>query len=69
MRPLTDIEYDAFGTYVKCPWLKCAAGMGMAGRGDCCFSGRWDRKDCAKFQAEEDFLAEGQKREEEVLPF
>ena len=34
---------------VKCNWLKCAGGMGLAGHGMCSFRGDWSNPDCPYF--------------------
>lgn len=39
----------------KCPWLKCAGGMGLAGNGMCSFRGNWRNEKCPDFITEEDF--------------
>lgn len=50
MRRLTNEEYLDFKTYVKCDFLNCVHGLGLAGRGAC--HGKWDTKDCADFEVE-----------------
>jgi hypothetical protein len=42
----------------KCPFITCAAGMGLAGMGVCFKGGEWDNPDCPKYQNEEDFIRE-----------
>jgi len=39
----------------KCPWLKCAHGMGLAGRGKCSYGDPLD-KDCPGYMDEKEFL-------------
>ena len=48
MRPLNNEEYENFHKHVKCNWIECAYGLGLAGRGDCC-AGDWTQKDCPEF--------------------
>ena len=59
MRPLNDKEFENFKKYVKCQWLDCAHGMGLAGQGICSHpGGKWNRKKCPEFIPEDDFLAQ-----------
>ena len=39
----------------KCKWMKCAHGMGLAGRGRCTFGDPLDEH-CLKFEDEDEFL-------------
>lgn len=39
----------------KCNWMKCAYGMGLAGRGRCAFGDAED-KECPYFEDEDEFL-------------
>jgi hypothetical protein len=39
--------------YVKCDWLDCEAGCGIAGRGDCFLNGEWWKKKCKQFKKDE----------------
>ena len=55
MRSLNEEEFDNFKAVVKCNWLACAGGMGLAGNGRCSFDGAWNRADCPKFINEYDF--------------
>ena len=43
---------------IKCNYVDCAAGMGLAGNGRCFLCGEWDNADCPKFKSNEDFIAE-----------
>jgi len=38
---------------VRCNWLTCAGGMGLAGNGMCSFRGDWSNPDCKDFITEE----------------
>lgn len=50
MRALTDDEFLDFRRVVKCRWLDCVHGMGLAGRGDCSGVGaKWDEEKCPAF--------------------
>lgn len=40
---------------ILCNYIKCAAGMGLAGNGNCFLRGEWDNSNCPKFQDEEEF--------------
>ena len=40
--------------YTKCDWLLCAAGMGIAGNGNCYLNGMWWSNHCPVFQDDED---------------
>ena len=42
----------------KCPFLKCLAGMGVAGNGCCFLRGNPDDPECVEFIDEEMFLRE-----------
>lgn len=57
-RPLDDnewLEWNKSNEYVKCDWIFCAGGQGLAGHGCCPFGGDWDFVDCDKFITEEDY--------------
>lgn len=60
---MTDLEHENFRYVVKCDWLRCAAGMGLAGNGNCSFRGNWKDKDCVMFITDEDFLNDWKERE------
>lgn len=49
MRGLSDKEFRNFQDYVKCNWLFCSGGVGLAGRGVCSSNGNWDDPDCRFF--------------------
>ena len=55
--PMTDEEWLHWKDIVKCDWLHCAGGMGLAGNGCCAFRGDYDKADCAKFISEEEYEA------------
>ena len=61
MRALNDLEFDNFRSFVKCRWLECFAGLGLAGHGICCARGAWDKENCPDFETEEDFLERWEK--------
>ena len=61
MRGLNDVEFVNFKKFVKCRWIACAGGGGLAGNGCCSFSGEWNRADCPKFTTYEDFEKQGDK--------
>ncbi len=72
MRALNDNEWLNFRSSVKCQWLTCFAGMGLAGIGSCCVpAGRWDRKKCPAFKTAAEFEAEMKERADlcSNLPF
>ena len=54
-KPLTDEEFLNFKDVVKCNWLKCAGGMGLAGLGCCSFYGEYKNPDCPKFITDDDY--------------
>jgi hypothetical protein len=59
LRPLNDAEWLDFKLFVKCRWLWCAHGQGLAGHGCCSAQGEWTRKDCPLFVTDEDYAAPG----------
>jgi len=54
-KPMTNDEFDNFGKVVKCNWVKCAGGMGLAGCGNCCFRGDFKDKNCPEFITDEEY--------------
>ena len=67
MRPLNDKECENFKQYVKCGWIDCAFGMGLAGQGICAHQGgQWNRKKCPGYISEADFLAHWKRDAEEL---
>ena len=52
---MTDYEWLRFDQFVKCNWLFCAGGEGLAGNGCCSFRGDYKAKDCPKFITNEDW--------------
>lgn len=55
-RGMTDKEFRHFHDYVKCPWLDCAGGLGLAGRGVCSWGGDWTDPECPDYITEEDYI-------------
>jgi hypothetical protein len=53
--PMTDTEWLNWKDVVKCNWLKCAGGMGLAGNGCCSFRGDFHKTICPKFITDEDY--------------
>jgi hypothetical protein len=43
---------------IRCNFLKCSAGMGVAGNLTCCRHGDYTNPDCPRFQDEDTFLKE-----------
>ena len=43
---------------IKCNYIECAAGMGVAGNYSCFLNGDYTNSDCPKFKSEEEFLKE-----------
>lgn len=54
-KPMTDDEWCNWKEVVKCNWLKCAGGIGLAGNGCCSFRGDFDKADCSLFITDEDY--------------
>lgn len=52
---MTVWEFENWKDAVKCNWLKCAGGMGLAGNGCCSFRGDFDKENCPLFITEEDY--------------
>lgn len=51
--PITGVErFDM----VKCSWLDCVAGMGLAGLGSCFSHGMWWHPSCPRHENEDEFL-------------
>lgn len=46
---------------IVCNFLKCAAGMGIAGNGHCYLNGDATKKNCEQFVPDEDFQSEQEK--------
>jgi len=61
---MTDKEFENFREYVKCDWLTCAHGRGLAGMGRC-VAGHFNLKGCPEYISESDFLAKWKDRTEE----
>lgn len=47
--------YIEEGKPIKCMFIKCAAGMGVAGSRHCFLSGDPENKDCTKFVSDDEF--------------
>jgi len=75
MRPLNDKEFADFKRYVKCQWLDCAFGLGLAGQGICVhWHGLWNRTRCPEYISVADYETQEEKRaqkypDEAELPF
>ena len=54
-KPMTDEEFMNWKDVVKCNWLKCAGGMGLAGAGCCSFRGDYDDPLCRYFITDDDY--------------
>lgn len=46
---MTDLEHENFRYVVQCDWIRCAAGMKLAGSGRCSLDGDWRDGDCPMF--------------------
>jgi hypothetical protein len=53
---MTDEQFENWKTVVKCNWLKCAGGMGLAGNGCCSFRGDFTNPTCPRFTDEDEYL-------------
>lgn len=64
-----------FGTYmseeskIKCDFINCFAGMGLAGGGRCFAYGAWWMNDCPNFKDEDEWLLEWKKLDTEMKAF
>lgn len=58
MKPtvMTDEEWLQWRNMVKCHWLTCYAGLGLAGNGTCFADGDFKNENCPKYISEDDFL-------------
>lgn len=54
--PMTDEQFENWKEVVKCNWLKCAGGMGLAGNGCCSFWGDFTNPTCPRFTDEDEYL-------------
>ena len=54
-KPMTDEEWCNWKDHVKCKWLECAGGIGLAGNGCCSFRGDWADVYCKYFITEDDY--------------
>lgn len=61
--PMTYEEFDDWKNVVKCGWLECAGGMGLAGNGSCSFRGDFTNPNCPNFITDEDYEKEMMQRE------
>ena len=57
-------SYWPIGGHLKCEWLHCYAGMGIAGSGVCFLGGMWWHPSCPAFIDEEEEIGN---REKEML--
>jgi len=48
-------RWQADDSVVKCRFLDCAAGTGLAGHGVCFLGGDWADPECAEFVSEEEW--------------
>ena len=59
---MSDAEWMAWqkkdGHGVKCKWLECYAGTGLAGNGTCFAGGDWTREDCPEYKNEIEWIKE-----------
>jgi len=64
---MSDEEWVNFGAVVKCNFVKCNAGMGLAGKGSCFNHGDYTDADCQQFTDEKVWLEEWRKREADLI--
>jgi len=64
---LSDEEYCNFRKHIKCNWIKCYAGLGLAGRGLCIANGNPRTENCRKFIDEEEYIRKRENEEIRVL--
>ena len=57
--PMTDQEWLNWNDTVKCNWLTCAGGCGLAGNGCCSFRGDFRNENCPKFITDEEYEKRG----------
>ena len=60
-KSMTDDEWMNFSKVVNCNFMKCMAGMGIAGNGRCCNGGNWTDADCSEFMDYETWQKKCQK--------
>ncbi len=51
-------SYQPENCKVRCQWIDCYAGLGLAGSGFCFAAGQWWADCCAEYVNEDDYLAE-----------
>ena len=56
--------YQPIDSKLRCEWLDCYAGMGLAGMGWCFAGGLWWHPSCPGYQSEDEYLKEWEQREE-----
>lgn len=64
---MTDNEFTNFKDHVKCKWLSCHAGGGLAGRGDCFAGGNFQDPECWAYKNEDEFERQAQAAEDEKI--
>ena len=55
---MDDDDWLNWGTAVKCRWIDCYCGMGLAGKGECFAGGDYKNPDCPKYKSEDEYVAE-----------
>lgn len=50
---MEDKDWLNWQAIVKCPWLTCYAGLGLAGNGNCFAGGDYKNKDCPEYKNED----------------
>ncbi len=58
------MSYQPIESQLKCDWLTCYAGLGLAGSGFCFADGTWWKKCCPEFKDEDKWLEEEEERYE-----
>lgn len=61
--PMTNEQFENWRSVVKCNWLKCAHGMGLAGNGCCSMRGDFTNANCPQFVDEDEYIKEWKKKE------
>ncbi len=55
---MTDSEWLDWKAVVKCKWIDCYAGMGLAGNGRCFVKGNFKDPDCPVYKNEDKWIKE-----------
>jgi hypothetical protein len=63
---MTDKEWRDWHYTVKCKWMDCYAGQGLAGNGSCHAGGDFKDPGCPKYRDENEFTANDAKIVEDV---